>query len=140
MRAAGLTLVALLLPRIAAAQSQSDIVWPTYSQAEHSGDAALTCGQLQGEIAHVSSDISLMHKAQTRVQDVLRSAFDLERYGGSNGPGGQRISAGTVGGKESYAAARGEIVASLQVAMARREHLKSLEPACKTAPQQAPAP
>jgi hypothetical protein len=140
LTAAGLSFVAVLAPAGALAVSQSDIVWPTYDHVEHSGDASLDCSQLQARITHVGSDVALMHKAQARVEDVLRSAFDIERYGGSTGPGGQRISSGAVNGKEGYAAARGEIVASLKVAMARQVHLKSLEPACRPAPQQASVP
>ena len=133
LRAIVLTLVGVFLPQATFAVSQSDIVWPTYSRSERSDDALLNCTQLQGEIAHVASDIRLLHKAQARAEDALHSAFDMERYGGSTGLGGQRFDPGIVEGKESYAAARGNIVASLRVATARREHLKSLEPACKTA-------
>ena len=139
LAAAGLTLFAVLIPEPLLAVSQSDIVWPTYDQAQRNTDAFLDCSQLQSQIAHVRSDITLLNKAQVRIEDVLRSAFDMERYGGSNGPGGQRISAGIVEGKESYAAARQQIVASLRVAVARRDYLKSLEPDCRPAPQQTPA-
>lgn len=122
------------------AQSQSDIVWPTYDQVERSSDPGLACPALRSEIAHVASDIALLQRAQTRVEDILRSAFDMERYGGSNAPGGQRVSGGPVFGKEAYPKAREEIVASLRVAQRRRDHLKSLEPGCKPAPQPVSAP
>ena len=138
--AAGFMIVAVLTPQPILAVSQSDIVWPTYDQAERNTDAFLNCTQIQGQIAHVSSDITLLNKAQARVEDVLHSAFDMERYGGSTGPGGQRISSGAVNGKENYAAARQQIVASLRVATLRRDHLKSLEPDCRPAPQQTSAP
>ena len=121
------------------AESGSDIVWPGYDQVEKSGDAGLDCPQLAAEIHQVSKDVTLLNRAQTRVEDVLHSAFDMERYGGSNTPG-QRISSGAVDGKQAYASARVQIVASLKVAIARREHLKSLEPGCRPAPQQAPVP
>jgi len=138
--AAGFMIVAVLTPQPILAVSQSDIVWPTYDQAERNTDAFLNCTQIQGQIAHVSSDITLLNKAQARVEDVLHSAFDMERYGGSTGPGGQRISSGAVNGKENYAAARQQIVASLRMATLRRDHLKSLEPDCRPAPQQTSAP
>ncbi|HMH65285.1 MAG TPA: hypothetical protein VK515_06850 [Rhizomicrobium sp.] len=134
--AAGFALVTVLSPALA----ESDIVWPGYDEVERSGDALLDCSQLHAQIDHVGSDVSLLRKAQVRVEDALRSAFDMERYGGSNGPGGQRISSGTVQGKESYAAAREAIVASLKNATARQSHLKSLEPACRPAPQHASVP
>src|SRR5471030_1537619 len=98
--AAGFTLLVVLMPGSVLAISQSDIVWPTYDQAERNTDAFLNCAQIQGQIAHVSSDITLLNKAQARVEDVLHSAFDMERYGGSTGTGGQRISSGAVNGKE----------------------------------------
>jgi len=138
--AAGFMIVAVLTPQPILAVSQSDIVWPTYDQAERNTDAFLNCTQIQGQIAHVSSDITLLNKAQARVEDVLHSAFDMERYGGSTGTGGQRISSGAVNGKENYAAARQQIVASLRMATLRRDHLKSLEPDCRPAPQQTSAP
>ena len=96
LAAAGLTLLAVLIPEPVLAVSQSDIVWPTYDQAQRNTDAFLNCTQLQNQIAHVGSDITLLNKAQLRVEDVLHSAFDMERYGGSTGPGGQRLSAGIV--------------------------------------------
>lgn len=138
--AAGFALLAAIMPGTVFAASQSDIVWPTYDQAQRSSDLSLNCSQLQSESAHVSSDITLLRKAQARVEEVLHSAFDMERYGGSTGPGGQRISVGPVDGKQSYPAARQQIVASLEVALARRDYLKSLEPACRPAPQQASTP
>jgi len=119
-------------------QSQSDIVWPTYDQADKISDPGLNCGALQAEVAHVTADILMLQKAQVRVEDVLHSAFDMERYGGSAGPGGVRVSAGVVHGKEAYAAARGQIVASLRIAQKRRDDLRSLEPGCKPAPQPTP--
>jgi hypothetical protein len=140
LAAAGFTLLVVLMPGRVLAISQSDIVWPTYDQVERNTDAFLNCAQIQGQIAHVSSDITLLNKAQARVEDVLHSAFDMERYGGSTGPGGQRISSGAVNGKENYAAARQQIVASLRMATLRRDHLKSLEPDCRPAPQQTSAP
>lgn len=140
LAAAGFTLLVVLMPGRVLAISQSDIVWPPYDQAERNTDAFLNCAQIQGQIAHVSSDITLLNKAQARVEDVLHSAFDMERYGGSTGPGGQRVSSGAVNGKENYAAARQQIVASLRMATLRRDHLKSLEPDCRPAPQQTSAP
>ena len=124
----------------ALAQSQSDIVWPTYDRVALVSDPLLNCGALQAEIAHVTSDISLLRKAQNRVEEALHSAFDMERYGGRNGPGGMRVSTGAADGKESYAAARSQIVASLRVAQERRDHLKGLEPDCKPGPQPVAAP
>ena len=121
------------------AVSGSDIVWPTYDQVEKSGDAGLTCPQLAGEIHQVSRDVTLLNRAQTRVEDVLHSAFDMERYGGSD-THGVRVSSGAVDGKGAYADARVQIVKSLDVATARRDHLKSLEPGCRPAPQPAAAP
>ena len=122
------------------AQSQSDVVWPTYDQVKRLSDDSLTCPALQAEIAHVSSDIHLLYKAQTRVEDVLHSAFDMERYGHTRGPSGQMVASGGVAGKEAYATARGQIVVSLKTALARRDHLKSLEPGCKPGPQPVSAP
>ena len=140
-RIAALVAMALLAAQPGAqAQSQSDIVWPTYDQVARVSDPSLNCAALEAEISHVASDIHLLNKAQTRVEDVLHSAFDLERYGGSNGPGGMRVSIGGVAGKEAYAKARGEILASLRVAQGRRDHLKSLEPGCKPGPQPVAAP
>jgi hypothetical protein len=130
----------LLAPPQAWAQSQSDIVWPTYDQAAFVSDPLLNCSALAAESAHVAADIHLLEKARTRVEDVLRSAFDMERYGRSNGPGGMSVSGGIVGGREAYATARGQIVASLKVALQRRDHLKDLEPACKPGPQPVAAP
>jgi len=133
--------MALLAAQLGArAQSQSDIVWPTYDRVARVSDPILSCAALAAEISHVASDIHLLNKAQTQVENVLHSAFDMERYGGSNGPGGMRVSIGGVAGKEVYAKARGEIVASLRVARGRRDHLKSLEPGCKPGPQPVAAP
>jgi hypothetical protein len=140
-RTAALAAMALLAADLGAwAQSQSDIVWPNYDQVARSADPGLSCAALETEITHVASDVRLLNKAQTRVEDVLRSAFDLEHYGGTNGPGGTRVNSGGVAGKEAYAAARGQIVASLRVAQGRRDHLKSLEPSCKPGPQPVSAP
>jgi hypothetical protein len=140
LRMAGFAAVMATVTAPAWAQSQSDIVWPTYDRVERDSDRGLACPALRSEIAHVASDIVLLERAQTRVEDVLRSAFDMERYGGSNGPGGQRVSGAPVTGKEAYPKAREEIVASLRVAQKRRDHLKSLEPDCKPAPQPVSAP
>lgn len=122
------------------AQAPSDIVWPTYDQAERASDSGLACAGLETEIAHVASDISLLRKAQTQVEQILHTAFDMERYGTRNGAGGMPVAAGASNGKESYAAARGEIVASLRVAERRRDYLKGLEPGCKSGPQPVAAP
>lgn len=141
MRTAWLVMVMLAVVATgpqAWAQSQSDIVWPTYDQAERTSDAGLNCPALGAEITHVSADIRMLEKAQIRVEDVLRSAFDMERYGGSNGAGGMRVPSGGVGGKEAYPVAREQIVASLRIAKKRRDHLKSFESGCKPAPQPAP--
>ena len=132
--------MAMAVATSAWAQSQSDIVWPTYDQVQHSSDPDLGCPALDAEIAHVASDISLLRKAQNRVEEVLHSAFDMARYGGGKGPGGMRISGTDVSGQDSYIQARGQIMASLKVAMGRRDYLKSLEPNCKPAPQPAAAP
>jgi hypothetical protein len=123
---------------LAWAESQSDIVWPTYDQADQATDSGLTCPALQAEITHVSADIRMLERAQVRVEDVLHSAFDMERYGSSSSPGGTRVSIGAVGGKEAYPVARGQIVVSLKIAQKRRDHLKSLAPGCKPASQPAP--
>jgi len=133
-------LAAIMLPAAGWAQSQSDVVWPTYDQVKRLSDDSLTCAALEAEIAHVSSDIRLLYKAQARVEDVLHSAFDMERYGHARGPSGQMVASGGVAGKEAYATARGQIVVSLKTALARRDHLKSLEPGCKPGPQPVSAP
>ena len=122
------------------AQAPSDIVWPTYDQAERVSDSGLHCADLAAEIAHVTADVSVLRKAQTRVEEVLHTAFDMERYASRNGAGGMRVSAGAVNGKEAYAEARGQIVASLRIAQTRRDHLKSLEPGCKPASQPVATP
>ena len=137
-----MSLVAILLMAVqpgAWAQSQSDIVWPTYDQVERTSDAGLGCTALRAEIAHVAADVSLLNHARIRTEDVLRSAFDMERYGGTHTTGG-RIGGGPVNGKEAYATAREQIVGSLKVARARQDYLKSLEPACKPEPQPVSAP
>jgi hypothetical protein len=137
---AGLAVVLMMAPVGASAQSQSDVVWPTYDSVELNADPAMACPTLQAEITHVASDIHILRKAQNRVEDILHSAFDMERYAGTRGPSGQLVTAGGVSGKEAYAKARMEIVASLRVAQMRLDHLKSLEPDCKPAPQPAAAP
>src|ERR1700712_4733594 len=81
------------------AESQSDIVWPTYDQVDRASDTGLNCAALQAEITHVSADIRMLGKAQVRVEDVLHSAFDMERYASSSGPAGTRVSIGAVDGK-----------------------------------------
>ena len=116
------------------AQSQSDIVWPTYDQVQHVADARLNCTALDNEIGHTAADISLLEHAKRRVEDVLHSAFDMERYAGSHAPDGGRVAGGAVHGKEAYAAARGQIVESLKIAQKRRDWLAGLKPACKPAP------
>jgi hypothetical protein len=137
----GLTAMLLLAMAPAAwSQSQSDIVWPTYDQAARPSDPGLNCAALGAEIAHVGSDISLLRKAQVRVEEVLHSAFDMARYGGAKGPGGMRISGTDVSGQDAYIQARGQIVASLKVALTRRDRLKSLEPDCKPGPQPVSTP
>lgn len=118
----------------AGAVSQSDIVWPTYATARHPGDTVLDCQALEAEIHHVVADLIMLDKAKLRVEDVLHSAFDLERYGKTRGPGGQEMSTGAVDGKENYAIAREQIVFSLRTAGQRRDWLQSLRPACKTKP------
>ena len=136
----GLAVVLLLAPRGAWAQSQSDIVWPTYDRVEKPSDPGLGCRALGSEIAQVAADIKLLNHAKVRTEDVLRSAFDMERYAGTTSPGGEHMAGGPVNGKEAYATAREQIVGSLKVAEARRDHLKSLEPACKPEPQPVSAP
>lgn len=133
-------MAAVLAATPAMAQSQSDIVWPTYDRVALVSDPLLNCAALKTETAHVASDIATLQRAQDRVEAVLHSAFDMERYGGSNGPGGLRVSSGAVDGKEAYSAAREQILASLKTARSRRDHLKGLEPDCKPAPQPAAAP
>ena len=117
-----------------AATSQSDIVWPTYDQVRHVADGLLNCRALDNEISHTGADVSLLHHAQVRVEDVLHSAFDLERYGGGHSPDGGHVQGGPVHGKEAYATARGQIVASLRVAEQRRDWLVTLKPNCKPVP------
>lgn len=139
MKALAAVMVMAVAP-CAWAQSQSDIVWPTYDQVERSSDTELTCPALGSEIAHVTSDISLLRRAQNRVEEVLHSAFDMARYGGGNGPGGMRVSGTDVSGQDAYIQVRGQIMASLKVALGRQNYLKSLEPGCKPAPQPGAAP
>jgi hypothetical protein len=135
MRTAGLAVAIMVAAGPQAwAESQSDIVWPTYDQVDRASDTGLNCAALQAEITHVSADIRMLGKAQVRVEDVLHSAFDMERYASSSGPAGTRVSIGAVDGKEAYPVARGQIVMSLKIAQKRRDHLKSLEPGCKPAP------
>jgi len=122
------------------AQSQSDVVWPTYDSAERSSDAGLDCPALKAEVGKVTSDIHLLRVAQNRVENILHSAFDMERYAHTRGPSGEMVAAGGESGKEAYARARGDIVASLRVAQKREDHLKSLEPDCKPGPQPVSAP
>ncbi len=138
----GLAVVLLMAaqPGAWAQQSQSDVVWPTYDLVEFPSDTKLGCDALAAEITHVGADIRMLNKAKLRVEDILHSAFDMERYGGSRGPGSSRIPIGAVDGKETYATARGQIVVSLKVAEARQDHLKSLEPACRPGPKPVAAP
>jgi hypothetical protein len=118
----------------AAAEAPTDIVWPTYDEIERNGDLVLDCDRLATEIGHVSSDIHLLNTAKVRVEDILHTAFDLERYSGTNS-GGHFIRPSEVKGKESYAAAREQIVFSLHFASARHDFLVKLHPYCKpTAP------
>jgi hypothetical protein len=139
MKALAAVMAMAIMP-CAWAQSGSDVVWPTYDQVEHSADTGLGCPALGTEIAHVTSDIRMLHKAQNRVEEVLHSAFDMARYGGGKGPGGMRVSGTDVSGQDSYIQARGQIVASLKVAQERQTYLKSLELGCKPAPQPVAAP
>lgn len=117
----------------AGAISQSDITWPGFydSDVRRPADPGLDCRALDAEIAHVDEGISTLKKAQARVEDVLHSAFDMERYGKEPGPGGQTLGAGAVSGKEAYATAREQIIASRHNAERRRAYLESLRPACK---------
>ena len=125
---------ALVCATPAVGESQSDIVWPTYDAAQHVADNLLNCSTLGNETAHTAADITLLEHAKARVEEVLHSAFDMERYGRNGGPGGQKTALGSVDGKESYATARGQIVESLKIAHQRRDWLESLKPNCKPAP------
>ncbi len=79
----------------AQAVSQSDITWPSFydSEVRRSTDPGLDCQALDGEIADVDEGVVMLIKAQTRVEDILHSAFDMERYGKEPGPGGEALSA-----------------------------------------------
>jgi hypothetical protein len=117
----------------AGAVSQTDITWPSYydSEVQRPTDPGLDCQALDAEIAHVGQGVSSLTKAQLRVEDMLHTAFDLERYGKEPGPGGGSLSAGAVNGKEAYSTAREQIIASRHNAQKRRAYLESLRPACK---------
>ena len=127
-------LAALICGSSAWAESQSDITWPSYDQVQHVGDGLLNCAALGNEIAHVDADLTLLEHAKARVEDVLHSAFDMERYAGTRDPGGGRVPGGAVHGKEAYSAARGQIVEALKIAHQRHDWLISLKPNCKPAP------
>jgi hypothetical protein len=134
--AVGLGALALLCAPLAA---EDDIIWPTYSQVVHTGDSTLTCSQLRAAIDHVSSDIAMLDKARDRVQDTMKTGFDLDRYR-STTQQGRATFIGNGGGEEIYPKAREEIVASKKVARDRRNHLRNLLLFCTDAPGATPGP
>ena len=129
--ASGVLVCAVAL--LAAPASADDIVWPTYSRVSNTHDASLTCPQLRGEIAHVSSDIDMLDKARRRVQESMRTAFDLDRYR-TTASQGRALFVGNGGGEERFAKARDEIVASKKVAVARKAYLTNLLAICGIPP------
>jgi hypothetical protein len=118
---------------LAAPVSADDIIWPTYAQVSNTHDASLTCPQLHGEIDHVSSDIDMLDKARHRVQESMRTAFDLDRYR-TTASQGRALFVGNGGGEERFAKARDEILASKKVAVARKAYLTNLLAICKNPP------
>lgn len=126
---------AALLFLLGAPVAADEIVWPTYSQVSHSTDAALDCAQLDAELAHVSADIKMLAKARDRVEEAMKTAFDLQRYSAAQRQGSAVFTGGGAGAAaEGYPKAREEIVASERIARARHDFLTNLKSVCKTPP------
>ncbi|MDR3526782.1 MAG: hypothetical protein P4L57_05845 [Rhizomicrobium sp.] len=106
-----------------------DIAWPTYLLVTKSYDATLSCGQLQSEIAKVDGDIHLLHVAQNRVEDALRTAYDTQGATGRDVGGAMLNTAVTKAGL-IYSQGRDQIRESARLASLRREHLQNLAARC----------
>jgi hypothetical protein len=113
------------------AQAADDIVWPTYAQIQHTGDAGLSCSQLRDVIAHVKSDIAMLNKAHDRTEALVRNQFAYDSSHGTDDY--NRFRLGTAGdGEQDYLEAREQIGVSHGVAVRRLYYLNELEKTCKT--------
>ncbi|HEY5347331.1 MAG TPA: hypothetical protein VIJ72_03990 [Rhizomicrobium sp.] len=128
--------VILLAGAAHAADSDSDIVWPTYSQVTFSTDAALSCSQLRDRIQHVTDDIAMLTKARQRVEDIIQSQITFSRSHGTVSREGTFQPETSDGSSEKgYVQAHSEIGTSHGIAVKRLDYLNLLEKTCKnTAP------
>jgi len=132
-RFALLAACALALTGAAAAEvgeADSDIVWRTYSQVVYPGDSELSCPALKAQMVHVSTDIRMMDKARARVEENMRSAFDLDAYRNGHLMGVHQFT-GNGGGEQAFTKARRQIIDSRRVAADRLNHLGNLMLFCK---------
>ena len=130
---------AFLLAALTAAASAGSyypdpaIVWPTYLLVEKSYDAQLTCPRLASEIAKVESDITLLKRAQVRVEDALRISYDTQGSAGRE-QGGAMLNTAITRAGFLYTEGREQIRESRRIAEARRDHLQGLTGSCRAEP------
>jgi len=108
---------------------EAEIVWPTYVLVVKSYDVALSCPQLQAEIAKVDGDIHLLHVAQNRVEDALRAAYDTQGASGRE-VGGSMLNTAVTKAGGTYTEGRAQIRESARIAQLRRDHLQDLSGQC----------
>ena len=121
-----------LLAGVAWADSDSDIVWPTYSQVSFSTDAGLSCSQLRDTIGHVTDDIALLSKARQRVEDIIQSQLTFNRsHGGVTREGTFQPETSDGSSEKNYVEAHSEIGASHGIAVKRLDYLTGLQKTCK---------
>lgn len=111
---------------------ESDLTWPQYTQADKSGDAALSCVGFQVEIDHVSADIRQLKKVKDEVEKALHRGFDAQ-IGGNNDPHTSYIGSPARGGFEDYAKMRTAVKESLSLARERKDHLEARQSTCQVA-------
>ena len=124
----------LLLIGAARADSDRDIVWPTYSQVRFPTDAGLICSQLHDTIRHVTDDIAMLSKARQRVEDIIQSQITFNRsHGNTTREGTFQPETSDGSSEKGYIQAHSEIGASHGIAVERLDYLIGLEKTCKTA-------
>jgi len=121
--------VALVATPVAdAADSDTEIVWPTYKLVDKPYDRTLTCDRLEEEITHVSDDLHLLKVAKFKVEEAVRTIREMQQVMSRDQTSFSNIKSDESG--LSFIDARTAIKDSQDIAEQRRDHLEALRQTC----------